>query len=140
MAVSFVGYKGETGEKMENDLIDKKMDSLIRFAGIRRDIAAIMSACDVLVFPSLWEGLGMVAVEAQCSGLNVVMSDAVPDEAIVCKELVIKKNIREEASVWADSVAATEVKHDRRKYASVIAGSHFSIENSVSLLIHLYES
>lgn len=136
----FVGYKGETGEKMENELIREKLDSLISFAGIRRDIATIMSACDVLVFPSLWEGLGMVAVEAQCSGLNVIMSDTVPDEAIVCKKLVLTKSIKEKASEWAHSIAATEINHDRRKYADVVANSHFSIQNSVNRLIHLYES
>jgi glycosyltransferase involved in cell wall biosynthesis len=135
----FVGYKGDTGEQMENSL-GKNMESLIRFTGIRRDIATIMSACDVFVFPSLWEGLGMVAVEAQCSGLNVMMSDTVPAEAIVCDELVIIKSINEGASAWADSIAAIEAKYDRKKYAEVIRHSHFSIENSVGRLIHLYES
>ena len=136
----FVGYKGHTGEEMENELIGKSMENLIRFTGIRRDIAAIMSACDVFVFPSLWEGLGMVAVEAQCSGLNVIMSDTVPAEAIICDDLVIIKSIKEGASAWADSIAKIEIKHDRRKYADMIRHSHFSIENSVSRLIHLYES
>ena len=136
----FVGYKGNTGDQMENELLGKNMQHLIGFTGIRRDIAAIMSACDVFVFPSLWEGLGMVAVEAQCSGLNVIMSNTVPGEAIICDELVMIKSIHEGASAWANAIAAIEVKRDRKKYADMIRHSHFSIENSVSCLIHLYES
>ena len=82
----------------------------------------------------------MVAVEAQCSGLNVMMSDTVPAEAIVCDELVIIKSINEGASAWPDSIAPIEAKYDRKKYADTIRHSHFSIENSVGRLIHLYES
>ena len=135
------GYEeGNTGDQMENELLGKNMQHLIGFTGIRRDIAAIMSACDVFVFPSLWEGLGMVAVEAQCSGLNVIMSNTVPGEAIICDELVMIKSIHEGASAWANAIATIEVKRDRKKYADMIRHSHFSIENSVSRLIHLYES
>lgn len=136
----FVGFKGDTGEHMENELAAKNLDTMIRFTGIRHDISTIMSACDVFVFPSLWEGLGMVAVEAQCAGLSVVMSDTVPAEALICKELVTTKSLNEGPSAWVDTIAEINTKHDRKKYAEVIRNSPFSIENSVNTLIRLYES
>jgi glycosyltransferase involved in cell wall biosynthesis len=136
----FVGYKGDTGEHMENELIEKKMNDRIKFTGIRHDVSTIMSACDVFVFPSLWEGLGMVAVEAQCSGLNVVISDMVPAEAVICGDLVTTKSLSEGPFAWSNTIATLKADHDRKKYAREIKNSNFSIENSVNRLKALYES
>ena len=136
----FVGFKGETGGKMENELRKEHLDDRIKFMGIRHDIPEIMSASDVFVFPSLWEGLGMVSVEAQCSGLRVVMSATVPNEAIICRDLVTIKNIDDGTAAWADTIAQLDCNYDRTKYAAEIGQSPFSIENSVRRLIGLYES
>jgi glycosyltransferase involved in cell wall biosynthesis len=136
----FVGYKGETGKIMEQELMAAKLDTRIKFLDIRRDVPGIMSASDVFVFPSLWEGLGMVAVEAQCSGLKVIMSDSVPKEAVVAKSLVTIKELHEGAQAWAESIAVAKAITDRARYVNEIKESPFSIENSVNGLTRLYES
>ena len=51
------------------------------FAGAQKDTPAYYSAMDVFLFPSLYEGLGSVLIEAQANGLYVVTSkDVVPEE------------------------------------------------------------
>ena len=52
-------------------------DSL-RFLGMRTDVPQLLSAMDLFLLPSRWEGLGIVAVEAQASGLPCVCSHKVP--------------------------------------------------------------
>jgi len=136
----FVGYKGETGTRMEKETVTKKLDNRIKFLDIRRDIPDLMSASDVFIFPSLWEGLGMVAVEAQCSGLNVVMTDTVPREAIVCSDLVTIKTVDEGPAAWVNAITSLSLKGNREKYAAKIRQSPFSIENSVARMLSLYES
>ena len=68
------------------------------------------------------------------------MSDTVPAEAIVCRDLVTIKKIEEGAATWAEAIATTELNNNRIKYADEIRRSPFSIENSVKRLIGLYES
>ena len=46
------------------------------FAGFRRDVAATLSAVDLTVFPSLWEGTPLTAFEALAMGKPVVATDA----------------------------------------------------------------
>lgn len=137
--VMFAGFKGKLGEAMEEQMKNQGLCSQIRFLGIRKDIPLLMSAADILLFPSLWEGLGMVAVEAQATGLKVLATDNLPDEAFVIKELVLKKSISSPASDWADIIiqSASE-SFDRKQCQKRISESNFSISNSISELTKLY--
>ena len=57
-------------------------DSVI-FCGVRKDVSKYFCAMDAFVFPSIWEGLGIVAIEAQAAGLETYLSKEVPKEVEV---------------------------------------------------------
>lgn len=79
------------------------------FARTRPDVPRLMlGAMDVFLFPSLYEGLGLVLVEAQAARLPCIFSDVVPEEADVIKPLVRRISLSQPASVWADAVMATQ--------------------------------
>ncbi len=138
----FVGFRGKTGELLEVEAKRMGLQSRIKFIGLRNDIAEIMSASDIFVFPSYWEGLGMVAVEAQASGLPVLMSDTVPIESIVINDIVFTKSLSESAAEWANAIQriANKTCIDRVEYNKLVGQSVFSIENSVAYLCKLYNS
>ena len=62
-----------------------------------------MNAMDKFVFPSNYEGLGIVLIEAQKIGLECVISHVVPDAAIVTN-LVKKVNLNASAAEWAEEI------------------------------------
>jgi glycosyltransferase involved in cell wall biosynthesis len=55
----------------------------VLFLGVRSDIPELLSAMDVFVFPSLWEGLGNALIEAMAAGKPVVASDIAPVREII---------------------------------------------------------
>ena len=61
----------------------------------------LLHAMDVFVFPSLYEGLGLTLVEAQCAGLRCVVSDAVPSEAVLSPKTIMC-SLGEGAARWAE--------------------------------------
>ena len=75
--------------QIEQKAIEMGLDKYVIFAGLRSDVPRLMlGAMDTFVLPSLYEGLGLVLIEAQAAGLPCVFSDIVPEEADVIKPLV----------------------------------------------------
>lgn len=72
------------------------------FLGQRDDVAGLYQAFDVFCLPSEYEGLGMVAVEAEAAGLPCVLSDAVPADADPAATAVFLPANDERA--WADAI------------------------------------
>lgn len=75
----FVGEgEGEKENEIKKLVKDKKLDKSIKFLGVSNSVEEFMCAVDLLIFPSLNEGFGNVAIEAQCCGLPVIASDRIP--------------------------------------------------------------
>ena len=89
--------------------IEAKAQSLgiaehVRFLGVRSDVADLMQAMDVFVFPSLYEGLPVTMVEAQASGLPCLISDKVPPECILTNGLVDVMPLSASPDTWAEKI------------------------------------
>lgn len=71
---------GEDSGMLKRLTEEKGVADRVIFTGSVGNVNEYMSAMDVFAFPSEYEGLGIVAIEAQCAGLPVVASTGVPDE------------------------------------------------------------
>ena len=114
----------------------------LRLSGLREDMPALMRAADVLLFPSVQEGLGMVAVEAQAAGLPVLASTAVPREAIVIPELYEALPLDAPLERWAQALlsAMARPRIDLVACRAALERSDFSIVNSARRLEAIYRS
>lgn len=74
LQILFLG-DGELREGLEEQTKDRDLDETIEFLGTRQDIPDFLSASDMFVLPSLWEGLPMALVEAMASGLPIVATN-----------------------------------------------------------------
>lgn len=122
-------------EKVEN--LGLK-DSVI-FTGLRNDVANLMQAMDVFVFPSIYEGLPVTMVEAQASGLPCLISDKVPIE---CKltDLVQQIPLSAGADAWAEAAITAAKKTVRRDTSAQIKKAGFDIEENANWLQEYYLS
>ncbi len=73
--------QGDDEARLRERARARGVQDVVTFTGASDDMASLYQAMDVLCMPSLFEGLGIVAVEAQASGLPVVCSRAIPPEA-----------------------------------------------------------
>lgn len=72
----------------------------------RSDIPSVMSVMDVFIFPSLYEGLGIVLVEAQALGIKCVVSSEVPNAAHLTEYYSVL-NLDEPSEVWAKELTSS---------------------------------
>jgi glycosyltransferase involved in cell wall biosynthesis len=110
-----------------------------------RDTLAVsdymISAMDCFVFPSRYEGLGLVVVEAQAAGLPCLISDRVPSEAIVDDSLVRVFTLERPAAEWADAVLSLKnLRRESHDIAAVrrVENSRFNLDHCVSTMMDRY--
>ena len=72
--------EGSRRPELEARVRQLDLDGQVEFLGVRRDVDLLLGAMDQLVMPSLYEGIPVVLMEAQASGLPCLVSDAVSGE------------------------------------------------------------
>jgi glycosyltransferase involved in cell wall biosynthesis len=72
----FVIGEGELGPVLQAQARDLGLGDRLVFTGFTRDVAAALSALDIVVFPSLWEGTPLTVFEALGMGKPIVSTDA----------------------------------------------------------------
>ena len=78
----------------------------------KRDVEKYYSAMDAFVFPSLFEGLGIVLIEAQANGLECICSEAIPEEANVGGIKMLPLDTEK----WANYITGLAKHCQRHKY------------------------
>jgi len=135
------GGGDEIKSELELRVKEYGLTNQIRLLGIRHDVSRLMKGSDLLLFPSLDEGLGMVAVEAQAAGLEVLASDLVPCECVVIPDMVHFYSLDASAFDWAaEALRLLDLqKRDLAQCNDAVQSSAFSIENSAAELLKLYD-
>ncbi|MDR2465231.1 MAG: glycosyltransferase family 1 protein [Streptococcaceae bacterium] len=97
-------------------------------------------AMDMFIFPSNYEGLGMVAVEAQVSGLPVLKSDNVPDE-VQMTPFIRSLSLELTPRAWAEVAQQllAETNGERKTYKKEIEEAGYSIQKEAEKLENIYE-
>ncbi len=128
---------GELHQSIEEKATFLGIKDSIIFAGNRSDVNELLSAMDVLVFPSKFEGLPVTLVEAQCSGLPCVISDIVPKDSILIEELIQICSLNDDPSIWSEK--ALHCYYNRRlACADRIKKAGFDVEKSAKWLEEFY--
>ena len=92
---------GPLEDKIKNKVAEKDLSDCVHFLGNRKDMNRIYQAMDVFVFPSLFEGLGIVAIEAQAAGIPIVCSEGLPPETDITP-IYRKLLLSDGAEKWAN--------------------------------------
>ena len=126
---------GEGAEKnaLENVTERLHLTQYISFLGGRNDVPALLQAADCFLFPSLWEGFGISAIEAQAAGLTTICSDKVPEDVMVTP---LCKRIPLDIGLWVEETP-TAMK-SREDYAQSIVNKGFDIVSVANWLEVFY--
>ncbi|MBR1571732.1 MAG: glycosyltransferase [Lachnospiraceae bacterium] len=116
---------GELKSQLHNQVKALVLEDSVIFTGLRGDVPSILSAVDVLVMPSRFEGLPVTMVEAQMADLPCVVADTITREAKFTKNVVYVNGWNEEE--WVDAIELTR-RVERIQKAEEKRNSVFNIK------------
>lgn len=132
---------GSMRNELETMCRDLDISDRVIFTGTRDDIDVILNSMDVFVFPSTFEGLGLVLLEAQAAGLPCVVSEAIQPEADLQLGLFSKLNLSDGAESWANKIIEVSGKKetDKQKILDAFDKQGYSTEKCISKLLSIYK-
>lgn len=132
--------EGEKKSRLKEKASELGISEKVVFFGVTDRVEQLMWAMDVFAFPSLFEGLGIVAVEAQAAGLPVVCSEYIPKEAMATR-LASRCEIGNGIAAWADCLLKNkDCGLETRESANKdICMTGFDIQDTVSIFSSVFQ-
>ena len=129
--------EGELFENIKENVMRSRIASNCHFLGLQPDVNKWMQSFDVFLLPSLFEGLPVVGIEAQATGLPCVFSDSITSEFKMSKRA---KFISLQAPVkeWCDAVFDFGIEHKFDDNKADISSHGFNIIKEASKLEKIY--
>lgn len=117
---------GETLDNIKSVAAELGLSENISFTGAVENINELYQAMDVFIMPSLFEGLGIAAIEAQASGLHCLLSTAVPKETGITENCEFI-SLKESSEHWADRVLKNS-SYDRKDNSLNVISAGYDIK------------
>lgn len=136
-AVIVLVGNGPQKEIVKEKVVKQKLEGSILMLGQRNDVPAIMMMFDAFLMPSVYEGLGLVAIEAQASGLWCVVSDRVPAPNMTGRITYLPLDSSND--VWVSKLLEISV-YNRSSAREKIAENGYDIETEAEKLQDFYLS
>lgn len=113
------------------------LDNVVIFAGVRKDINRCMQAMDLFLLPSKFEGLPVVGIEAQASGLPCLLSNKITKETNLFG-LVEFMPLSDSPEKWSNKITEMIKKSDRRNTYSEMKNAGYDISVNKENLKDIY--
>lgn len=136
--------EGSRKKEIENYVETKSLKHSVIFLGNRNDVVDWLSSFDVLLMPSLYEGLPFIALEAQACTLPVITSTEISSEVNITS-LVSSISLKEDNDIWIKKIDDIQLNEDKRlNLADTIKGNFkekgYSIGDTVNDIEEEYEN
>ena len=133
-----IGF-GELEDEMMKRVSDYGITNRVQNLGRRDDVKQFYNAFDAFLLPSLYEGMPVVGIEAQCCGLPIFFSKNVTEETTAC-ELAHYIGLNQSPKEWATKIIEI-VKRNmpiRRSYDQEVRDSGFDSDSEAKRLQKFY--
>ena len=135
-SVLLLAGDGEKKEEILSYISSLGIEDNVILVGNVGNVNEYMMAMDTMIFPSFFEGFPVTILEAQATGLPIVLSDTITDEVFLT-DCVYPMSLNEDIEKWRDRCFEVSCS-DRVKENLIIANSKYNMRNCVDLIMDIY--
>lgn len=117
-----IAGEGSRRERLQKEIADSGLNDHMMLLGNCHNIADILNDSDIFLMPSLYEGLGIAHMEAQCIGIPCILSDRIPREGCICSNVVQVPLVVDK---WVEVIQTIACKKNK----SYVISNHKRMEN-----------
>ncbi len=128
---------GDLKDYIKEKSIKLGISDKVIFTGVRPDVPDLLQAMDVFLFPSLYEGLGIVLIEAQTAGLHTFISNTVPKQSIISEKLMQQLSLSMPIKDWANAIINCKYK-ERTDCTCDVINAGYDIKSEAIKLQNFY--
>lgn len=139
-SILFLVGDGELKNSLKKNVEDMGLTRYVKFLGIRNDVENLMFMSDAFLFPSYYEGLGIVLIEAQATGLQCIASNNIEPEAKITDQIEtidITSSPNNYVTLALQSIEKAR-KFDRKEAYLKVKKAGYDISNTVKMLEEIY--
>ena len=129
---------GNLRPMIEKKIEEYKLQDVCILTGVRTDTQKLLQAMDAFVLPSLYEGLGIVLIEAQASGIKSYTSKRVVSREAKVSDLLEYIGLEQTPSFWAEKILHESVKYKRKNFSEQIKNAGYCIKENAKYLEKFY--
>lgn len=129
---------GEKKSEIKEQIKSLGIEESVIFTGIRSDVPALLSAMDVFVFPSFYEGMPNTVIEAQATGLPCVIADTITEE-VNLTSIIQRLSLLKDKTVWREkALFLINIKDNNRNlFKGILEKQGYSIYTTVDTFINV---
>lgn len=127
---------GDMLDQLRVKINQLSLNDSVLLLGSCSDVSRVLQGFDIFLFPSLWEGLGMAAIEAQAAGLPTLCSDRVP-EAVAVTDL-LKRLPLDDPGAWVSEALSLQDKDWRPDTQETLRKAGYDIRETAAWLFNYY--
>ena len=132
--------KNKRNKKEVSKMIqEKSLENRVLITGFRSDIDEILSALDIFVLPSKYEGLPISTIEAQTNGLTCLVSENVPNSVNLTGHVEFLPVDADSTELWAKKIAGYKGKIRDSHAPEVVRKGHYDISMEAGKLEAIYK-
>ncbi len=129
--------QGPKEKEIQEKVKQLNLENKVMFLGQRKEVNTLYQVFDRFVFPSIYEGLGMVLIEAQCSNLYCLASSEVPN-IVKINENIEFLELSKSAKEWANKILEEKNELKRETFNEKIQKAGYDIKKEKNKLVKKY--
>ena len=136
-AVLLLLGEGEDRPMLEQKIAEMQLQEHVIMTGNVVNVADYLSAMDMFVFPSLFEGMPLSILEVQANGLPCVISDRVPEDVFLT-DLLRPMALEAPKEQWVDAILEAR-RSGPLKYNDLLRESDYAVEKAMEKIYRIYQ-